>query len=210
MPDFCTCGAQLPEDALFCHKCGKPQRDIQPAEPEPPPEPHFAAVAAPPAATPEHVPSPLPLNFRNPVAVRTASLVAVVAALLSWVPVLNVALWIGAGYSAAFLYRRRTGHLLNVSGGLRIGWITGVIMFAMVALFFAGFILLFNLAGGVAVFEAQFRNAADPRMMEALRMLQNGPDIAMLLTQLFVFITLLSMTGGALGAKLAGRGNTGT
>ena len=27
MPDRCTCGAVLPEDALFCHKCGKPQRE---------------------------------------------------------------------------------------------------------------------------------------------------------------------------------------
>src|SRR5689334_2027095 len=27
MADFCTCGAQLPEDARFCHRCGKPQRN---------------------------------------------------------------------------------------------------------------------------------------------------------------------------------------
>ena len=33
MADFCTCGAELPPDALFCHKCGKPQREI--VEPEP-------------------------------------------------------------------------------------------------------------------------------------------------------------------------------
>ena len=32
MPETCTCGAQLPPDSLFCHKCGKPQREI--AEPE--------------------------------------------------------------------------------------------------------------------------------------------------------------------------------
>ena len=25
--EFCTCGAQLPPDARFCHKCGKPQYD---------------------------------------------------------------------------------------------------------------------------------------------------------------------------------------
>ena len=28
MSEFCTCGAELPPDALFCHKCGKPQREI--------------------------------------------------------------------------------------------------------------------------------------------------------------------------------------
>src|SRR5258706_16455256 len=27
VPERCTCGAQLPPDALFCHKCGKPQRE---------------------------------------------------------------------------------------------------------------------------------------------------------------------------------------
>ena len=27
VPEYCTCGAQLPPDARFCHKCGKPQYD---------------------------------------------------------------------------------------------------------------------------------------------------------------------------------------
>jgi hypothetical protein len=207
MPEICTCGAQLPPDALFCHKCGKPQREIQAVEPEMRELPKFAPVPPAGEPAPEAPRAPLPLNFRNPVAVRAAFLGAAVPALLSWVPVLNVLLWVGAGFTSAFLYRRRTGHGLNVSGGLRLGWITGVLLFAIVAIFFAGFIVLFNISGGMAVFEAQFRNAADPRMLQALKMLQSGPDIAMLLSQLFVFITLLSMTGGMLGAKLAGRGN---
>jgi len=38
-----------------------------------------------------------------------------------------------------------------------------------------------------------------------LQVFQNGPEIAILLAQLFFFITCLSMIGGALGAKLAGR-----
>src|ERR1017187_9471093 len=33
MPEFCTCGAQLPPDSLFCHKCGKPQRDVMACKP---------------------------------------------------------------------------------------------------------------------------------------------------------------------------------
>ena len=42
VPEYCTCGAKLPEDALFCHKCGKPQReDLIVAEPPPPPPPFF-------------------------------------------------------------------------------------------------------------------------------------------------------------------------
>ena len=39
VPEFCTCGAQLPPDARFCHKCGKPQYDypgVEEPEPAPP------------------------------------------------------------------------------------------------------------------------------------------------------------------------------
>ena len=204
MPDFCTCGAQLPPDALFCHKCGKPQRDIVP---------EAAEVRVPEAsALPLEVPAqlappaqPAPLSFRNGVALRTAFTVAIMAALLSWIPFLNVVLWLAAGYFAVFFYRRRTGYLLNVRAGVRIGWITGVLVYAIVAVFFGGFLVLFNTAGGSEMFQAQFRNSADPRMLEAMKMLQNGPDVALLLMQLFVFITCLSMAGGALGAKLTGR-----
>jgi hypothetical protein len=196
MPEFCSCGAQLPPDALFCHKCGKPQRHIEmPMETEEHSEPAPPPV---PAAKPE----PAPLNFRNRVAMRTAFTSAVLASLLSWIPILNFVLWLGAGYFASFFYRRRTGVLLNVKAGLRLGWITGIMMFAIVAVFFTSFIVLFNVSGGVEIFQAQFRNSADPNVIEALKALQNAPAVALLLLQLFVFITCLSMVGGALGAKM--------
>ena len=201
MPEFCTCGAQLPPDALFCHKCGKPQRDIVPEASEV----QVPEAAALPPEIPEQPVQPAALGFRNGVALRTAFTVAIMAALLSWIPFLNVVLWLAAGYFAVFLYRRRTGYLLNVRAGVRIGWITGVLVYAIVAVFFGGFLVLFNTAGGSAIFQAQFRNSGDPRMLDAMKMLQNGPDVALLLMQLFVFITCLSMAGGALGAKLTGR-----
>jgi hypothetical protein len=205
MPESCTCGAELPPDALFCHKCGKPQRDI--VEPQRfDTADHVEPAPAPPPLMDASVVPEAPVSFRNPVALRISSVAASAGALLSWVPVLNVVLWLGAGYFAAFFYRRRTGHLLNVRAGVRIGWITGVMLFAIVAVFFSGFIVLFNLAGGAQVFQAQFKNATDPNVMDALKMLQNGRDIALLMAQLFVFITCLSMAGGALGAKMVGRG----
>src|SRR5271169_2806271 len=125
MPDFCTCGAELPPDALFCHKCGKAQREIvvpetvAPPAPEPPPIPVM------------HSPAALPLNFHNPVAVRIALMVAFSATLLSLL--LPFLPWIAAGFFAVFIYRRRTGSLLNVTAGVRMGWITGIIMFTMSA-----------------------------------------------------------------------------
>jgi hypothetical protein len=150
-------------------------------------------------------PEPAPLSFQNPAVMKVALTVAVLAALLSWVPILNILLWLAAGYAAVFLYRRRTGYAFSLRAGLRMGWITGVLMFGIIAVLFGGFLALFLASGGVAAFQAQFHNAMDPKYVEALKMLQNGPDVAVLLMQLFIFITCLSMAGGALGAKLVGR-----
>src|SRR5689334_3746069 len=122
MPEFCTCGAQLPPDALFCHKCGKPQREVLAAEPEP--EPVEIVIPPVPVATPP----PQQTNFHNWIAVRTAFVFAPVALALSWIPAANFVVWVAAGFLAVIFYRRRTGVLLNVRGGVRLGWITGLIM----------------------------------------------------------------------------------
>lgn len=203
MPDTCSCGTELPADALFCHKCGKPQRHIQAVEPPAP------AVEAPlPPPTP--LPQPLPLNFHNPIAVRIAFLVALVTALMSWLPVLNIVMWAGAGFFAVFLYRRRTGYLLSVRAGVQMGWITGVMSYAITIVFFTVTVLPTALSGGIgALFQAQFKNVTDPNMQEALKMFESGPGLAFLLVftlfMLFVFICALSIAGGALGAKVVGQ-----
>src|SRR2546427_9063086 len=75
MPDFCSCGAQLPEDARFCHKCGKPQREEIVVEQ--PPSPLPAAAPALDAAAWPGAPS-----FHHPVAVRVGLFVASIATFL--------------------------------------------------------------------------------------------------------------------------------
>jgi hypothetical protein len=145
------------------------------------------------------------MNFHNPVAMRIAFTAAILTALLSWVPILDPILWLGAGYFAVFFYRRRTGHLLNLSAGLRMGWITGVMMFAILALLFTAFIIAINTSGSMEMLQSYFKNASDPRLQEGLKTLQSGSGVAIILMQLFLFITCLSMVGGALGAKLIGR-----
>jgi hypothetical protein len=196
LADFCSCGAELPPDALFCHKCGKPQRDIVEPEPIEPVEEVSAPVAV--AVAP---PAPAP-SFGNPVAIRIALAAAAVATLMSFLPYLN---WLAAGFFAVFFYRRRTGALLNMESGVRMGWFTGVMMFGMMALLLTISLLFFQAAGGIASVQAEFKNAVDPRVLEALKSLQSGTEIFRLLVQLFVFTTLLSMAGGALGAKMVGR-----
>ena len=206
MPEFCTCGAQLPPDALFCHKCGKPQRSFEVPEVHTPEHAEFAPPA------PQVKPQPLPLNFHNPVAVRIAFMVAVAATLLSWLPWVNLLACLMAGFFSVYFYSRRTGYSLNVKSGALMGWITGVLMFALSTVVLTATIVPVAASGGLgALFRSQLKNTSDPNVQEALRMLESGPGLAVLmvvtLIMLFALITFLSMAGGMLGAKLVRHGN---
>lgn len=210
MPDFCTCGAQLPEDAVFCHKCGRPQRDIAAAEPEPPPQieaPPASLVPPPPAEGP-------PLNFHNAVAVRIAFLVAAIAT-LAGVTVLPIVSWPTAGFISVLFYRRRTGLRLNARSGARMGWITGILMSLFWVVIIAGSMLPAAFSGHlVSTLESQMRSlpGVDPSMIQQeVQFLQTPAGLALVMSFGLVFfavvITFLSMAGGALCAKLAGDPN---
>jgi len=206
MPEFCTCGAQLPPDALFCHKCGKPQRELVIPE----------TVAPPPAAAPqvqvEARPEPPPVNFHNSVALRIAILVAATATLLSILPFFLPLNWLAAGFFAVFFYRRKTGSLLNVGAGVRMGWITGILMFGLSGIVLTAQQLPAALSGRLdARLLEQLKSVAsqDPLSQQMMQFFQTGPGIFLLLlfslAALFLFTTGLSMAGGALGAKMVGR-----
>jgi hypothetical protein len=209
MPEYCTCGAQLPPDALFCHKCGKPQREL--VAPEIEANTYPAAMASPPPPPPR--PESPPLNFHNPIAVRIALVAAVSATVLSvLLPILN---WLAAGFFAAFFYCRRTGFRLDVGAGAKIGWITGLIAYGFSAVVFAAQQLPDALAGhlGKNILE-QMKSSPfqDPAtLQEMTKVVQNEPAIVIVfaLGALFVFVTCLSMVGGALGAKLIGNQKSG-
>ena len=201
MPEFCSCGAQLPLDALFCHKCGKPQREL--LAPEPPVQPvqeERPRFLPPPAVLREA----LPLNFRNAAAVRIALVVAAASTLVFFfLPFLN---WVFGGFFAVFFYRRRTGSLLNLGAGMRMGWITGVLAFALYIVPFA--LQLPRMSGLV---QERLRGmSADPAIIQQMMgFFQSSAGMAMVvaftLIAMFLIITFLSMAGGALGAKVVGR-----
>jgi hypothetical protein len=211
MDEFCSCGAQLPPDARFCHKCGKPQGAAPVAEEAP----------LPPVADAEpHVPKPHlpgPPSFHNPVAVRIGLGTASLAALLSWLPFFNFGFllwWTAAGFFSVFLYRRKTGQWLTVRGGLRLGWITGILTFViMTVLLTVSIVPAAMTRGGLgALLQQQLRSsmpAGDPNLQEALRVFESPAGLAtMLLLVLFLFfivVTLLATVGGAIGAKIGGR-----
>lgn len=203
MPEFCTCGAQLPPDALFCHKCGKPQREILPPPEE---QPEVREEQAPP---PPFIPRPLrdslPLNFHNSAAVRIGLIVAAASTIVFFIlPFLN---WVVGGFLAVFLYRRRTGSLLNTGAGMRLGWITGVLAFALYIIPFAIQIPRMSSMIGERLHSMQ---GQDPALVEQMtHFFQSTPGTAVVvgfsLIVMFLIITFLSMAGGALGAKVVGR-----
>jgi hypothetical protein len=202
MPEFCTCGAQLPPDARFCHKCGKPQREeivVEPVEAFAPPQPPLVEAA------------PLQaLSFRNPIALRVGLLAAVLLCLLMMIPGVNYAAvvwWLGAGYFSVWIYKRRTGQRLNVRGGARMGWITGVISCALLTLRFAFFMLAIRQMGGLDAIKDGLKDFAFQQgsVDEALKMLQDPSKMLRSLIATFVMLTLTCTAGGALGAKMLGK-----
>jgi hypothetical protein len=208
--ESCTCGAKLPPDARFCHKCGKPQYD----------EPLFQAAAEDSAPVAEVVPPPLPaakggISFHNSVAVRVAFLAAGIVTLLLAFPIPSflAAIWQlvllpAGGFFAVYLYTRRTGESVSVRAGARMGWITGVFCFAIMMVFLTVSILQIATKDGLpAFFREMVSHSGTPELMSQFNDILNSPTgLATLLFGMllvfFVMITLLPVVGGALGAKV--------
>ncbi len=198
MPESCTCGAVLVENARFCHRCGRPTAEDVPAAENAIPEiaAPVVAEAPPPRAT-------LPMNFANPIALRVAFLISFAVVVLEVIPGFDrllVIWWLSGGFSAALLYRRLTGLKLSVSAGARLGSLTGILPFVSVA--------VFVVAGREELFQQMAKQ--DPRMTEVL----NNPTalatlFVLMLAVLFAMVVGTCAAGGALGARFAGRDNPG-
>jgi hypothetical protein len=199
MPEHCTCGALLPADAVFCHKCGKPQREVAVAEPEAPVL--VVPAFAPPPPPPRYA---MPVGFRNPVAMRTALFMGIAGGLIS--NVLPLVGWLAAGFFAVFFYRRRTHDRMNVAAGMRLGWITGLIMFTMWGIMFATMAVTGALT---RQFEQGMKSmpfyTSDPAFAQMAHAMTTGPGLIFPLGFGFIVIVCLSVAGGALGANIVGR-----
>jgi len=202
VPDFCTCGAKLPEDARFCHKCGKPQREepLLVEEPAPPPPP---------------LPPPTrqfpPIGFHNGLAVRIALLFGLLSLVMSalagqvLMPAIFLLWLVAAGFLCVLFYRRRTGQRLSMAHGAHLGWICGFFVFAIIAVL------------------ATARVMADPSILDTMRdqlkasagagtdvnqiveVMRSPSGIVFGLLGAFLLFTVLPAFGGALGAKLLDR-----
>ena len=203
MPDYCTCGAQLPEDARFCHKCGKPQRDepllVEEAEPVLVPLP----VAPPPPVEPP------PISFRNATAVRVAVLAGIPVFLLSAVAgPLTLAVPVAGGFFAVYLYRRRTGQRVTVLAGARWGWIAGIIVFAILTMLLTMLVLMLSqpdLVQSMRDQMAKMSSISQDELTKRLELLRTPSALAQGLLETFLTYTLLTALGGAVGAKFLNR-----
>lgn len=197
MPESCTCGTKLVEDARFCHRCGRPTSEAflieeAPAVPPPPAPPTLQEKIA-----------QLPVNFSNPVALRVALLMSVAIIPVEMMPVLSmlsIVWWLGAGWCAVLLYRKLTGSVLSIRAGARLGSITGVLTF----LGYAIGITIGVVAAGKEFFDQLEKQSPDvsqvvndPTMLFAVIMLA--------MAFLFAFVVAICAAGGALGARYVAR-----
>lgn len=217
MVEFCSCGAQLPEDALFCHRCGKPQRELPDVHAPDPHEVHDEPLpAAAPVLAAEEPAFPTAINFHNRPAVRICLFCAVGASVLSSLPlgVLSV-FWLlltllGSGFVAVYVYHRRSGQFLATRAGARMGWMTGLFYWIISMIVFAMKMVAVSGQGGLgAILREQMQSSAsgnDANMQEALRILESPQGLATLLIFVlffaFLFFTALPAIGGALGSKI--------
>ena len=193
-------------DSRFCHKCGKPQREEIVVE-----QPASAPSRSDFAATPSPVATPLAPSFHNPVAVRVALFVASFAALLCVLLPFGCVIWLpSAGFIAVYLYSRRTGQSLSVRSGARMGWIAGIMSFAIFTVVFTvNMVATASQPGGLpgALREAlRSRPVPQQQVEDALQVLSTptGQASVYISALLFSFtVTAVFCTaGGALGAKV--------
>lgn len=222
MPGHCTCGAKLPDDARFCHKCGKPQREedlrIEQAAAEQSAARQTAAQPQPAPVPTVHIFTPPlrqapPIGFHNRAAVSTAFLAGILGFLLSVisgqvVPAASSLGLIAAGFLAVYLYQRRTGEHLSVLHGAHLGWISGIFGFAITAVVLGGVIAILSDPNVVNSMREQLKDSSAARQAQIdqmMKMIHNPPLLLMGIAVTFLLFTVFPAFGGALGAKFLDR-----
>jgi hypothetical protein len=207
----CTCGAILPEDARFCHKCGKPQfeENIAALNSEQEPE---SIQTAPKPSTISNAP-PVGISFKNSRAV-VISLVVAAGAMLCFFPIALLApplfpvFLCAVGFVAVRVYKGRSAEALSTSAGARLGWMTGLWIFLVFAVLLA--LSAIMVASPELWQQLQETWARLPQTAPLTSLSQHDFLVRLLVMFPFFFFlfTLLPGLGGILGAKLTLRKRT--
>ena len=195
----------LPEDARFCHKCGKPQyeEDIARLSGHEP----VSTPVVPPAAP---VPAQNGVSFRNSralwitFAVAAVTLVAMIVLALLFFPLFPIVLC-AAGFVATRLYNQNATQPLTAAAAARLGWMTGFWVFLAVA--------VTSSIVAVALSDPEIWNQFKSTWSQFPQMAQvavSSPHeflvkLLMNLPVTFLVFTLLPGLGGILGAKFPRR-----
>jgi hypothetical protein len=168
---------------------------------------------------------PLPINFQNGVAVRVAFFNAILVWILATFPIggtaglLLMPVIVGSGgFLSVLFYTKSTGEFLSVSSGARMGWITGVFVFAIFIVFITAGLLVASYQGidlvaasRKALEEAKTPSASIEMWMEVMRSPGSIAVMVVLGAAIYLgMITLPMIVGGAVAAKMLDRGQTST
>ena len=194
MPLRCSCGALLPEDARFCHKCGKPQyeEDIARLNAAEAPSPSPLPVAQPVVSAQP----PSRIGFKNRRAVRITLAVAgfsllAISIIANLAPPLLFPILVGAGFTSVRVYLSRTAENLTASGGAALGAMTWLWLY-----------LLEAIGTAFVVFTAQGREIVKALKSPELAQLVDDPQ--KLVPTLILFL-VIGAVSGAVGGVLAVR-----
>ena len=115
---------------------------------------------------------------------------------------------LGGGFLAVIFYTRRTGQMLTVAAGARLGWITGVLFYVIWMLFFTVTILLLQDKGGLSeAYKKQLQDSNAPAdTIKQITEIMQSPEVfgavmLLMLGVMFVAFTLPMILGGAVAAK---------
>jgi hypothetical protein len=169
-------------------------------------------IAPPPIPAP--VAPPATISFQNGPAVRIAlsmGLLAFVCMLIAGQLALpEVLIFVGltaAGFLAVYLYRRSTGQRLSVMNGARLGWISGIFGFVILALLLT--LITVALSDPKVVMalreQAGTRGLSEANLDQIIKALHTPAGVTEQIGLFFLLFTVLPAAGGAVGALFLNR-----
>ncbi len=122
-------------------------------------------------------------------------------------------IWLtAAGFLGVYLYQRRSGEFLSTRGGVRMGWLTGLLTFLVCSLPVAvAYTQTVTEPSYIALVRQVWTNLSVPAaMQEQMIALMRTPlgiasQVFAHMVVFFAVVTLFPLLGGAVAGKLLGR-----
>jgi hypothetical protein len=203
----CTCGALLPDDARFCHRCGRPQWEEDIAR--------MREEERAPVFTPPPPPAPVAkIDFGNRKAVAVSIAVALLTLFVFIVSsvlapfaatLFILPLFCLSGFVAARWYMRQTGETITPQAGARLGFMTALWAFLVVVVIFVFLAIFVSNAEWRSQIVTMVNAQGNPAAGQIAKLLEDPRRfIFLMMGELlvnFCLFTFPSMLGGMLGVR---------